>query len=577
MTSVIRKIPCTVATPLTANNNILTFQQQNEGNAQMDMASSYIELEMVVNEADKTSICLGNSGIIYPPSAPYRQVSLIENDTGKTIQNLNYVNILDANLQYYATGCNGVLSNALFSGAPKKNATDNNFQSIFTNNYPDTNPVLKTPLSHLLPGSVGKSDLYPMSSPLSWNILLEPQTSFLQRVVADGVYDVGGEVLSVAYQINGPVIAGAPAQYTLTTAGDAVNFAVNQLIYCTFTVGAEVQEQYRVVTAINGAVLTLDSVLSALEINTISFQTVSNSHILAMQNFGGTGGSEFPLVTPQTNSASCSLYVGTTVKIVYAVYNSVDNSLTQKELRTTVIELLNPTPPPPSVVINGIKTKDGIANTNNVTWVVNAHVEPLYTNLSSNAWSVKNAHLVVYYKSIPMPRPENLLVSNFESVNVQCLANLNKFMYTLLMTPNTYNVYVMVVPSTNMMSSRIGDTPTEAFDKFLMYKNDAPLTSIYLKSDHSSLYLDMLHKVLSNSETYKPKNLRLKRDQEVVTTIEPTLFPAKIFQAQIKGEANVQDFNDSMPNFKIELLAQDGGFSTPNRTVYVFLEKFSRI
>jgi hypothetical protein len=145
------------------------------------------------------------------------------------------------------------------------------------------------------------------------------------------------------------------------------------------------------------------------------------------------------------------------------------------------------------------------------------------------------------------------------------------------MTPNTYNVYVMVVPETNMMSTRVGDTPNQLFDKYLMYKNDAPLTSIYLNSNHSSLHLDMLHKVLSNSETYKPKNLRLQRDQEVVTTIEPTLFCAKIFQAQIKGEANVQNFEDTMPNFKMELLAQDGGYVTPNRTVYVFLEKFSRI
>jgi hypothetical protein len=40
MTSVIRKIPCTVATPLSAQNNILMFQQQNEGGAQLDIKSS---------------------------------------------------------------------------------------------------------------------------------------------------------------------------------------------------------------------------------------------------------------------------------------------------------------------------------------------------------------------------------------------------------------------------------------------------------------------------------------------------------------------------------------------------------
>ena len=83
-------------------------------------------------------------------------------------------------------------------------------------------------------------------------------------------------------------------------------------------------------------------------------------------------------------------------------------------------------------------------------------------------------------------------------------------------------------------------------------------------------------RTFSNSEFYKPKNLSTYRDQDIESYIKPTLFPAKLYASTVKGESNVQNFNNPDKNVKVELVAANGA-STPQKMVYMFLEKFDRV
>jgi hypothetical protein len=185
--------------------------------------------------------------------------------------------------------------------------------------------------------------------------------------------------------------------------------------------------------------------------------------------------------------------------------------------------------------------------------------------------------MVVYRRMVPMAAPQNMLVTNFESVNISMVEGINKFSYTVKMDTNTYNAFILTPSNTNMYSTRSDngtETDTKMITSYLYYVDEKPLTNIILQANSSAHYENVV-KTFSNSEIYPLRNLRKNRDVEFKTDIVPFLYPSKIFPSVAKGEMNVQpDAPDR--NLKIDLYADDGKV-TPLKTVFIFLEKYDRV
>jgi len=105
MSGKIQRYPTSVAMPLTKTRNQLNFLiNQEEG--QIDMNSSYLELEVILVDSDGNvpenynDVVLGRDNIMYNPTCIVRDAKLYGTRSGKKYQDLMYVNLLSQNLQY---------------------------------------------------------------------------------------------------------------------------------------------------------------------------------------------------------------------------------------------------------------------------------------------------------------------------------------------------------------------------------------------------------------------------------------------------------------------------------------------
>lgn len=572
MSGSIKKLMSSNAMPLNKRNNILTFNIGQEA-GQVDMKASYIELQISLDGLDNyEGVVLGNSGLLYNPACLFRRAGLRESYSGKVLQNLTYVNILSQNLDYYSKGCNQIRADTLFSGAGILSPDGTHYNSIFENDYqdrPEGDYYLRVPLQLLFPGSIGDSDMLPQQSDWTFDYLLEPQYKCFMRAFpakySDGalvVPSVGTAATSADPQ---------PAGCTVWNVANGALFPVGSLVLCNYTVGGVAQSKHNYVTAVNVNALTF---ANALDVGTtvtgLTIKRITNSFILQINNFASPGGVVFTLTTP-TPAPIGGLYVGGPVKISYDVLNA-DGELTATVSDNIVVAL----------PINGDGNLTGITVTTPInlaagTFAVNLRVSLATENLT-NDYSVKSAHMVVYRRNVPMAAPQNMLVSNFESVNVAMVGGTNKFSYTIKMDNNTYNAFVLTPSDSNMYSTRSdngSETDTKIIGSYLYYVDEKPLTNIILDAN-SSPHNENVVKTFSNSECYPLKNLRKQRDVEFKTDIVPFLFPSKIFPSVAKGEMNVQSFDEQDRNLKIDLYAADGA-TTPLKQVFIFLEKYDRV
>jgi hypothetical protein len=573
MSGSIRKYPAMVAFPKTKNDNMLYFDVASENNQVIDMAASYLELEMALYDengaavTDLSNISLGHDGIQYNSSALFRSSKLSESRTGKVIQDLLYVNMLSNNLEYWTKGENRVVSDALFSGqcAPGQN---DSLLSVFNNNYSDPSPVVRTPLSILLPGSIGSSDMFPQEKDLEFRYLLEPQFNVLQRTIPNNIYGQGTitpkgpfAFLDVSANVR---IATAPALGVVTP----TNFPVPNtscVVGCVIDGSPAYMNRDIVVTydvGVTVGYVEFASALSATEdATTVTVGPFQNTNLLACGDSdpGATVLSFLPstLVLATTGH----LRVGTTINVTYQTVDPLTGDIASYTVLNTIT----------NVATNlGNYSSVTLANPMPNVSCFNIFVVPLYTNLDNYNWSVTNAHLVLYRRMLSVKAPERMLVSNFESVNVGMVGGLNRFMYSIKAHANTYNLYVMTPNQTNLISQ------LEGLQTYLVSVDDKPLTTIYLDANNTAPHLDNMYRTLSNSEVYKPVNLSLYRDQDIEKIINPTFFPAKLVASSMKGETNIQDFNLPDKNVKVELVAASGS-TTPQKMVYMFLEKFDQV
>ena len=573
MSGSIKKIMASSAMPLNKRSNILRFDIGDEV-GQVDMKSSYIELQITLDGIiDYTNIVFGNGGIVYNPASLFRRAGLSEARSGKVLQNLTYVNILSQNLDYFSKGCNALKADTLFSGAGILSPDGTHYNSVFKNAYPDQ-PVgdyyIRVPLSLLFPGSIGDSDMLPQQADWSFDFLLEPAYKCFMRAFPE-IDSTGKTILGDAT----PADASTPAPSlgcTTWTVADGTLFPVGTCVLCTYKVGGADFSKHNYVTNVAVNVLTFANVLNAgtVDAGTLNIKKVTNSFLLSIVNFPSIGGADMTLTTPCP--VPVGLEVGSNIKVNYNILNA-DGTLTPKVSSNIVAGLVTGGVAPN--VLTGITLTTGIPLVAG-TYAVNIHTSLATTNLS-NDYSVNSAHMVVYRRNVPMASPQNMLVSNFESVNISMVGGMNKFSYTIKIDPNVYNAFVLTPSNINMISTRSAngsETDTSMIDSYLFYVDEKPLTNIILQANSSAHYENVV-KTFSNSECYPLRNLRKVRDVEFKTDIVPFLFPSKIFPSVAKGEMNVQPFDGHDRNLKVDLYADNG--VTPLKSVFIFLEKYDRV
>jgi hypothetical protein len=569
MSGSIKKVQSLVAFPLTKASNQLTFHVGNE-NGQIDMKSSYLELEMTLDgltsASDYRNVVLGQDGLYYNSSALVRDAKLTESRSGKYISDLVYVNMLSNNLEYFSKGCNNVVSDALYDGKGHAGVTSQ-VVSVFNNDYPDQFPVVRCPLSLLYPGSIGDADLYPQQDDLQFRYLLEPQYNVFMRAVKAGAY-LPSAVSTVGTEyawsnINANIVQASPS-----AVGVVANFAIGDKIVISGIMNAQHVSFVRTITgkvadappAIGditwvGALSTTQA-LSDVTIAKLTAGTAGT----VMFNDLTTSGAVLTSTTP--TQASVDIVAGTTVR---ATYTAVDEYGVATSVTTVPLQVQS---------VAGTPSNSTVTLAVSLTvptrgFITGLSLVPLYTNLTNN-WSLKNAHLILYRRNVPLAPQNKMLVSNFESVNVAMVGGLNRFMYTAKAHNNSYNVYCLTPSQTNLFSTR------ENIGEYQISVDNIPLTTIYIDSNGSAVHLDNMMRTLSNSPYYQPKNLSQNRDKEIVSEYKPTMFPGKIFHSLMKGEPHVLPFEEPDRDIKIELIAE-AGQTTPQKMVYIFFEKWAEV
>lgn len=559
----IQKIPTAVATPLNKNNNLYYFDVPNQYGS-IDHSSSYQELEVLLYKPDGTqesnlkNVVFGQDGLQYNASSLFRSSNLVESRSGKKYQELNFVNVVSNNLEYWSKGTNNIKADALYSGQGAI-ASDGSILSVFNNSYSDTNPVVRIPLSVLYPGDIGVSSSFPQQDDLEYRYTLEPQYSVFMRAVNKDLYS--HSLLSLGESKSFADASGNATELKASQTGVVADFEVDDNVYITYsdTVTGQTLSQIRKLTVVNADVGTTPGSIefaTALSVNNI--ETVTVQKVTITPN---------PLSCTETSTTNLSLV--TPYPVNKDLYNNTNVEIQYLDSSGNVSTVLNKV---------GIVTLDGTSS-NVVSFtlqtalpenLVNITVIPLYTNLNDYNWSVLSANLVLYKDNSPTVNPEKLLMTTLSSVNVQCTAGLDRFSYTFKSPVNTFNTYLMFVDSSNLFGQ------ADEYDYYKYDVNNQDLTMIYIPLNDSVLHKDNLIRTLSNSLVYKPKNLAINKDTNLVSKFNPQLFPAKIFHSQVKGIENYQDDMKPDNDIKVEVFTKTGQQTTA-KNVYLFMEKYIKV
>jgi len=577
--STISKIESSVAFPLSAQGSNQIYWNIGQQDSVISLKDSYIEMELNVNglvgvtglpTTDTHNLVLGHDGLFYEPSSIVRMAQLVDNSNGRQIQNLNYVNIIDNALKYYAKGSNEMVSDAIYSGAGHK-GTDGSIVSIFSNDYPDANPTLKVPLSSVLCGSLGQSDAFPQGGDLTLRLLLEPQYDLFMRAVPSRLYSEATITEgTVQYAFNN-------LNATLTTLqasalGTMVNIADDDFVMISGNVGGGGGPElfFRQVTnvvadaGVTAGNFTIDSALSASQaVSAIEVTIVNKDYVLGCVGITNTTAT-LTLDTPY-DVAGSDLSIGTVCNVFYNeqtvnVSTGLNDIGPQQSVKRTVTGLTIPTDAITAVTLDLPIISPASGGVRNI------YIVPLYTN-SAAKWSVVNSNVILYRHNMSVKAPQKMLLSAFESSGVQCPQGLKRFVYNFKVDNNCYNSYVLTPNQTNLYPQ------IQNFDSYLFTVDETPLSSIYIDAPASAVHIDNLSKVLQNSSTYQPKNLSQNRDKEIESDVLPSIFPAKICSSMMKGEPMLQAEGVDR-NLRVELVADAGTLLT---TVFMFQEKWVQV
>jgi len=580
MSGKIQRYPTSVAMPLTKTRNQLNFLiNQEEG--QIDMNSSYLELEVILVDSDGNvpenynDVVLGRDNIMYNPTCIVRDAKLYGTRSGKKYQDLMYVNLLSQNLQYWTAGKNEIRANTLWSGMGAK-SQDGTVYSVFNNTYKDANPVIRVPIKDLYPGSIGNSDMFPAGEDLSFTFLLEPYYRLFQSLTASN-YEAPEQAAS-SVPAGVAFVSGGQAQSILTASavGTIAGYLVNQYVTIdtnTYKITAVTPDSGNPIVpgsiTIDGQVAVGNCTVLALYPTLAGLVTAGTT---ACNNVT-TNADNFQVSTVTATTQAQAPAVGKTVEVNYFFYQpggmaTVDfislKSTAYTKVLTSVAGVITFSP---------LTDKNGTVLTFTNNTVLYGITLDLLSgdNLDDYDWNLVNAHLVLYRRSVPFAPRQKMLVSNFESMNISVPSGLNKFMYTFLVNNNCYNAYGFLPTNDNMYSQ------AQNMGTYQYSVDNKPLTTLYLELD-KSLHTDNMVRTLKNSPYYPVKNLNQDRDDEEApnpTEIDPIMYPAKLHPSMEKGQPIVEEGNEKV-NLKLEIIADDEQ-DTPGTTLFLFCEKYQEI
>ena len=549
--------------PVNKTNNQLNFLVPMDERP-IDMLSSYIELEVdIPTLQDKRNVILGDSGFQYEPSCFFRSIKMEDSGRGVVCQT-NYVNVLNENLKYISCSENDKLSESIYNGSAHNNPnasgiTAHQLVSVFSNEYPDTPyPVIRCPLSSLIKGELGEA-MYQQRGDLNLRTNLEPSYQLFQRAVEAFVYTGDVETTGIPYSLADA--SGITSIFTTTgSAADllAQNYAIVSASDPTLT-------RLRKVTNISAPVsgvttITLDQTVALATGRTIT--NVSDSHeIICNDETASTAILTLKTAYSPSKDIRALTTEKTRVKVNYMVYNASSSEVVMESVLRTVN----------AVDVNG--DDDIVEITLDQQLVLPAggeklifiSVEPLFTNLVRD-YQIQNAHLVLYRRNQKVKEGKQMVVSQFSSNAVACVASLDRFVHSVpALSNNCFNAYVLTPSATNMISQR------QNFTQYLLSIDELQLTQVYLPLSGSALHKENVLRTFSNSPTEKPMNLKTNRDRYIAKSGEITqdLVVGKIYSSMLGGEMNIQPVGNSR-TLKIDMEAT----STLATNVLIFTEQY---
>jgi hypothetical protein len=557
--------------PVNKTNNQLNFLVPMDERP-IDMLSSYVELEVdIPTLANKRNVCLGQDGFQYEPSCFFRSVKLEDAGRGVVCQT-NYINVLNENLKYISCSENDKLSESIYNGGAHNNpnapfGSAHELVSVFNNAYPDSPyPVIRCPISSLIKGELGEA-MYQQKGDLNLRTNLEPSYPLFQRAVEAFVYTGTVETQGTEYAIQNTV-ASAPALLTGATAmpSDLIN---NEYALITGLIGSDLLSSVRKITNIGASginfAITLDQVIEASSepLTEVEIVHIRDNHEIRCNDLSASGAT-LTISSATPYSATKDIYSLSTektrVKVNYMVYSELSQSVIMESVLRTVASLTLSGDNIATIVLD-----EQLVLPASGQKLIFISVEPLFTNLVRD-YQIQNAHLVLYRRNQKVKEGKQMVVSQFSSNAVACVASLDRFVHSVpALSNNCFNAYVLTPSATNMISQR------QNFTQYLLSIDELQLTQVYLPLSGSALHKENVLRTFSNSPTEKPMNLKTNRDRYIAKSGEITqdLVVGKIYSSMLGGEMNIQPVGNSR-TLKIDMEAT----STLATNVLIFTEQY---
>ena len=227
------KIQSNNAYPLDKQRNLLYYDYYNDGKA-IDMSNSYLELVLDTSAMEnKYNVVLGHGNFIYNTSCFIRSARM-SSETKSNICEVNYVNIIDNNLNYYAEGSEKQLSRTLDGVCASWDSINEKFISAFNTTYNDGTgrATIRVPFKNLFLGGIGANQFFNLSNErIGFNFQLEPMYQMFMRAFNRDLYNQKPfDYLNKVWYLNGVAVSGEATDTILIDGDQSAYIFVGDLV-----------------------------------------------------------------------------------------------------------------------------------------------------------------------------------------------------------------------------------------------------------------------------------------------------------------------------------------------------------
>jgi hypothetical protein len=577
----LQKLVSEQSLPLNQRSNLVNFMIPGDQGVSVDFANSYVQFQLRVTGSGSGSIAMGQDGQPYYPVAMVRRARLVSSTKG-TLHEVNNLNILINNLMFHSKTASENNSDALYGWGAVLGS--DGVHSVFSYNSDDlsNNCVVRIPVSHLVPGSLGSDELFfDKVGTITLQLELEPTKNLFLQIVDPRWGSTDPDFIGVISCNN---IAADAADRTLVTATTANQFLgvyqVGDKVRVSYTVAGAQAALDCVVTAaaVTGATINVTPALPAGALTGVSI--AYNNVNIHCTSYVSTNAIQTTLTVPncamniieqplqQFNGSIpdvTSSLLPLICNIDYWTYTTADGTglaqaatLTGQTITAAVVN--------PNTKVVTLTIAPGIPAVANTLTVAGIVITPVNQNLPNAVWSVEQAFLFPMIKMVGESPKKPMLYTAFEYEPLAMVSDGSNFSREVLCDANTINTFLLTPPATNtsqLLSASNGVT------NYRFYLNDIALSSVPLQLS-STLQKDMLMRVYNNSLDYPLRNLNQKKNQPLFSTALVNQFVAKHKPATVMGVPNL---TRSSERDKLRIEMNGAGMPTGN-TVYFFKQVY---